>query len=117
MNSIVSVKVVPFAVALLLCGAVSTNVAGQTPSANNGSALDSGYEHWRWEYQRRANPAFGIPPGAFMKAFEQIQASKSMRVPISTSSGQYWASIGPAPLVGGQINSPVPADAKVSGRV
>jgi len=75
-------------------------------------------QRWRWGYQQRADPQYGITPGAYMNAFNQIQASKVRgRLTLSTQPSIVWTSIGPSPLSGGQIVDPVPADAKVSGRV
>src|SRR6266566_5815799 len=75
------------------------------------------FERWRWAYQRRADPVHGIPSGAYLSAFEQTEATKLNRPLYATQSGQLWASIGPGPLLGGQIEGTVPPNVKVSGRI
>jgi hypothetical protein len=73
---------------------------------------------WRLGYVQRADPVFGIPPGAYQAALKQIERSKRFtRFGLATEAETVWTSIGPAPLMGGQINDPVPPDVTVSGRI
>jgi hypothetical protein len=96
--------------------AVSTSLsAAQTAESDIGA---SDLERWRMEYERRADPVHGIPRGAYMRAFAQIQTNTVAASPSGIArASQAWTSIGPSPLLGGQIVSPVPTDVKVSGRV
>src|ERR1051326_3354982 len=70
---------------------------------------------WEFDYQQRAYPLGFIPEDASARARQQIQQAKSRisRHGPVLGGGPQWVSIGPAPIVNGQITPPGP----VSGRV
>jgi len=84
----------------------------QSPKDDEGSEL----QRWNWLYGQRAYPLERIPEGAMKRAVEQLERAGSAHAPQSVPNS-VWLNIGPAPVIGGQIDGPPVANARVTGRI
>ena len=94
---------------------VANGVAQPQQSANRAQfpGVEEGkeFERRQWFYRQRAYPLDSIPEGAMRRALEQIERLET------TVLVPPWTNIGPAPILGGQIEGPPVANAKVTGRI
>lgn len=75
------------------------------------------FQRWWWLYQQRAYPAAYVPERAIVLAMEQMREYElSMARTGETIQGEIWQSVGPAPILGGQIGR-TSGTRPMSGRV
>ncbi|MBI3329700.1 MAG: hypothetical protein HYZ81_23710, partial [Nitrospinae bacterium] len=75
------------------------------------------FQRWWWAFQQRAYPLEDVPEGARLQALQQIEQSKvTLPAPSQPVPGSAWITIGPAPILGGQIGKTTTTRA-MSGRI
>jgi len=73
------------------------------------------FQRWWWAYEQRAYPLGEIPDKAHWRGLER-SAMNSVPLSIEPAATNKWVSLGPAPIVGGQIGRTL-VSRKMSGRV
>jgi hypothetical protein len=73
------------------------------PAAGEGDD----FQRWWWAFEQRAYPLGDIPEEALPRAMEEMRRAdaRALSAPVRLSAGGRWASIGPAPMTGGQIGT------------
>lgn len=75
------------------------------------------FQRWWWAFRQRAYPLNDIPANARLRALQVIEQSKAGFPPtVQPAPGNTWVSIGPAPILGGQIGK-AGGTRPMSGRV
>ncbi len=78
--------------------------AQQMPSFPAAFEKRKPFQRWWWAFEQRAYPLGHIPAGARERALQQIEQSKAaLPPPPQPVRGDQWVSIGPAPILGGQV--------------
>lgn len=74
-------------------------------------------EAQEWLFRQRAYPTGTIPAGAVERAWRDSMDAIAPPTQQPDTPADYWTNIGPAPVLGGQIEPPVQPDPRVTGRV
>lgn len=70
-----------------------------------------------WLFRQRAYPTGSIPAGAVERAWRDSMDAIAPPTQQPDTPADYWTNIGPAPVLGGQIEPPSQPDPRVTGRI